>query len=191
MSLKRLPALVCTIFLLFVLLVACNEKNSESSYKGNWSYSHEPKKPALVVKNSGKAKLDGKNFTYTEKDGSLRLESKTGDLAYAKFKNNDKNHIFLFKHTIYTGSNNDGLIGKWTSGKWSFEFTELGTFLEDGYFPGHYSVDEENSTLVLIYNDQFENTIIPYELKDNKLILDYPWEMVKTINQVSKFHKKA
>ena len=54
MSFKKLPAIVCTMLLLFVLLVACNEKNSESSYKGNWSYSHEPKKPALVVKNSGK-----------------------------------------------------------------------------------------------------------------------------------------
>ena len=183
MSIKKLPVLVFTMLLIFVLLAACSGKNSESSYEGNWSYSHEPKEPALVVKNSGKAKLDGKNFTYTEENGILRLENKAGDLAFAKFKNDgDKRHIFLYKHTIYTGANNDGLIGKWTSGKWSFEFTAEGTFLEDGYFPGYYSVDEENSALILIYNDQFDNTIIPYEIKGNKLILDYPWEMVKMIN---------
>lgn len=183
MSFKKLPAIVCTMLLVFVLSVACSSENSDSSYKGNWSYSYEPKEPALVVKNSGKAKLDGKNFTYTEKNGILKLENKAGDLAFAKFKNDDKKHIFLYKHTTYTGANNDGLIGKWTSGKWSFEFTADGTFLEDGYFPGYYTVDEENSTIALIYNDQFENTIVPYELKDNKLILDYPWEMVKKNNQ--------
>ena len=180
MSFKKLPALVCTMLLLIVLLAACNGKNSDSSYKGNWSYSYEPKEPALLVKNGGKAKLDGKTFTYTEEEGILRLENKAGDLAYAKFKNDDKKHIFLYKHTIYTGTKNDGLIGKWTSGKWSFEFTSGGTFIEDGYFPGYYSVDEKNSAIILIYNDQFENTIVPYELKGNKLILDYPWEMVKT-----------
>ena len=182
MSFKKLPALVCTILMMFVLLAACSKENSESSYKGNWSYSYEPKKSALLVKNGGKAKLDGKKFTYTEKDGILRLENKAGDLAFAKFKNDDKRHIFLFKHTIYTGANNNGLIGKWTSGKWSFEFSAEGTFLEDGYFPGYYSVDEGNSSIVLIYNDQFENTNVPYELEGNKLILDYPWEMVKMIN---------
>jgi len=182
MSLKKLPALVCTMLLLLVLLVACNGNNSESSYKGNWSYSYEPKEPALLVKNGGKAKLDGKTFKYTEENGILKLENKAGDLAFAKFKNDDKKHIFLFKHTIYTATKNDGIIGKWKSGKWSFEFTAEGTFLEDGYFPGYYSIDEEKSVIVLIYNDQFDNTIVPYELKDNKLILDYPWEMRKMIN---------
>lgn len=183
MSLKKLPVLACTMLLLFVLLAACSGENSESSYKGDWSYTYEKKEPALLVKNGGKAKLDGKKFTYTEENGILKLENKDGDLAFAKFKNDgDKRHIFLYKHTIYTGDNNDGLIGKWKSGKWSFEFTADGTFLEDGYFPGYYSVDEVNSAIVLIYNDQFENTIVPYELKGNKLILDYPWEMVKKIN---------
>ena len=183
MSLKKLPALVCTMLLVFVLLAACSGESSESSFQGNWAYSYEPKELALLVKNGGKAKLDGKTFTYTEENGILRLENKAGDLAFAKFKNDDKKHIFLFKHTIYTGANNDGLIGKWTSGKWSFEFTAEGTFLEDGIFPGYYSVDEENSTIFLIYNDQFDNTIVPFELKGNKLTLDYPWEMVKKINQ--------
>ena len=182
MSLKKLPALVCTMLLVFVLLAACSGESSESSFQGNWAYSYEPKELALLVKNGGKAKLDGKTFTYTEENGILRLENKAGDLAFAKFKNDDKKHIFLFKHTIYTGANNDGLIGKWTSGKWSFEFTAEGTFLEDGIFPGYYSVDEENSTIFLIYNDQFENTIVPYELKGNKLTLEYPWEMVRRYN---------
>ena len=86
MSLRKLPALACTIVLLFVLPVACSKENSTSPYKGNWAYSHEPKEPAMIIKNAGKAKLDGKNFTYTEKEGILRLENKAGDLAYAKFK---------------------------------------------------------------------------------------------------------
>ena len=46
----------------------------------------------------------------------------------------------------------DGLVGLWKSKeKWSFEFTSEGTFKEDEYFPGHYSVDEGNKTFSLAY----------------------------------------
>ena len=119
MSLRKLPALACTIVLLFVLPVACSKENSTSPYKGNWAYSHEPKEPAMTIKNGGKAKLDGKNFTYTEKEGILRLENKAGDLAYAKFKTDDKKHIFLltFALVIMVSScdktqSSEGLTGK-------------------------------------------------------------------------------
>jgi hypothetical protein len=58
-------------------------------------------------------------------------------------------------------------------------FTDKGTFLEDGYFPGYYTVDEANSTLKLVYNDQFEDTICYFRLEGDKLYIEYPWPMVK------------
>ena len=70
--------------------------------------------------------------------------------------------MYLFQNTTYTFDGEgvpDGLVGQWTCHpkNWKFEFTDSGTFLEDGYFPGNYVIDEKSKTLKLIYNDQWSN----------------------------------
>ena len=64
--------------------------------------------------------------------------------------------------------------------KYSYEFTEKGTFYEDQNFPGHYQVDESDHSIKLMYNDQFEDTYLYYSLDGDVLTIEYPWSMVPT-----------
>jgi hypothetical protein len=169
-----------------ILLSGCGGSAAAGAYTGpylgKWAYNHDKEKTALVIDDEGKAKLDGKKYTCTETEDSMILQNEEGDSVKIVFKSNegDQNEILVYKPTRYKReSGTEGIIGSWTCDKWSFQFTESGTFLEDGYFPGYYAVDEEDSVIVLIYNDMFENTVIPYTLDGDELCLDYPWDMVR------------
>lgn len=167
----------------FILISGCGSSVSAGTavgaYAGKWAYNHDVEKTALVINDEGTAKLDGKKYTCTAEDDMVILQNDKGESVKVVFKD-DEDDILVYKPTLYTRENGtEGIAGRWICDKWSFEFTEAGTFLEDGYFPGYYAVNEEESVIVLIYNDMFENTIIPYSLTEEGLCLDYPWEMVR------------
>ena len=153
------------------------------SLMGNWAYIHDTENPVLAFSINRNAIFEGKLYTYDCDGDFINLTDENGNVKKMRFVL-DKDGMYLFKSTTYefTGEGKpDGLIGVWECKEqnWSFEFTKMGTFREDAYFPGYYTVDEAASTFKLIYNDHFEDTTCYYQLDGNKLTIEYPWRMVK------------
>ncbi len=185
-----------TIFLVIVLILlamtACGKNNtalSEEAQKicGSWAYNHDKETAIAVFREDGTAQYEGKDYSF-ECDGQfIQLKDKKGDTIQLRYAFNDEG-IYLYSNNTYTFSGEgepDGLVGEWSCAekKWSYSFTEQGTFMEDGFFPGYYTVDDKNSTFKLVYNDQFEDTVCYFQLEGNKLSIEYPWRMVKMSNK--------
>ena len=172
--------LIATILLVSVLLCGCGASANVKSIAGEWGYIHEPEKAALIIKDNGKTILDDVAYTADADDTYITLKASDGTEEKLRYVL-DKDGMLLYKNTVYQfdGDNPSSLVGTWKHDKWSFEFTEDGTFYEDGYFPGYYVVDESNNTIKLVYNDHFEDAVIYYEIEGNELRLEYPWRMVK------------
>ena len=182
MRLKKTMAAGCFALAVMLLLSGCSGKKSDNPYTGKWAYNHDTTKTALKIEQNGKAELDGQKYTYTSSEEGLVLKNDDGDKVRVVFKNgkDDENGIFVYKPMFFTPAGEcDGLIGVWNCGRNSFEFTSDGTFREDGYFPGYYTVDADAGVIKLVYNDMFEDTYIPYSLTDKGLQLEYPWEMIR------------
>lgn len=169
---------------MILLLAGCGGSAALSpqaqALQGKWAYIHDEKTPILWLKGSGTAVLHDKKYTYNCDDEFITLTSggETTALRY-QWAGDD---FYLYEQTVYTcEETHDGLVGRWVSEKdhWSFEFTEQGTFNEDGYFPGHYTVNETEGTFKLMYNDPFEDTTCYYQINGNELLVEYPWHMVK------------
>ncbi len=179
------------IFVLLVLsLTACgnNGENSLSAQArnvcGSWAYIHDRETPVAVFHENGSAEYDDVRYSFECEDGFILLTDKKGNTTKVRYELDDDG-MLLYRSTKYSYSGDtkpDGLIGQWTCPEtsWTFEFTGAGTFLEDGYFPGLYTLDEQNKTFTLIYNDQFEDTVCYYSLEGDMLCIEYPWRMVKT-----------
>ena len=181
---KRIIALIIASFLL--ILTGCGAELSPEAreLRGRWAYNHDEETPILTLRGNGKAVYHGKNYTYTCDAEYIRLTSGDGEETSLRYYT-DNGELFLYEHSVYTyksAGEPKGLVGEWycEDSKWSFEFTDNGTFMEDGYFPGYYSVDEAGGTFKLVYNDQFQDTVCYYRLDGNTLYLEYPWCMVKT-----------
>ena len=51
--------------------------------------------------------------------------------------------------------------------------------MEDGYFPGTYTVDEESGSFRLHYaGGQLDDTVCYFTLDGDALTVEYPWRMV-------------
>lgn len=178
----KIMVLLC---LVLVMLAGCGEKNAITGIPvGKWGYIHEPETPALVLKANGDAELDNVKYTYTLDADKIVLTAKDGTVTEMKYTAEGNDEMYIYKTARYNyweEGTADSIIGLWNheSSAMSFEFTEDGTFQEDGYFPGYYTEDKENHTIKLVYNDHFEDTTLYYSIEDNKLILQYPWKMVR------------
>lgn len=172
--------LLLSVLLIVFVLCGCGKNANVGPIAGEWAYIHDTQTAAFVVKNDGKAILDKVSYTAAADDTYITLKDSDGNEEKLKYVL-DKDGMLLYKNTTYTfsGDTPSGIIGTWTHDKWSFEFTEEGTFIEDGYFPGYYVVDEADKSIKLIYNDHFEDTTVYYEMNGNELLLQYPWRMVK------------
>lgn len=173
---------------LLVLLAGCGSAELAPEAKdiqGEWAYIHSDDVASLVLKPNGKAVFENENYTYNCEDGRLILTDSHGDqLSMRYFLEDGK--LILYKQTTYTCSSptgSNGVVGLWEAPKdhWSFEFTADGTFREDGYFPGFYTVNETDGTIKLVYNDKFEDTVIYYSISGNELTVEYPWPMVPVV----------
>jgi len=178
---KNLCRYISLIFILSVtlsILIGC----SKGPYDGEWSYIHDDKTVALVLSGK-KAEVDGIKCSVNTKGDVLELTGSDGS-HYEVSASDTKDRITLYKFTTYEYKGEgepDGLIGVWESKeKWSFEFTKDGTFKEDGYFPGYFTENRDEKTIKLVYNDHFVDTVCKYSVEGNKLIVEYPWPMVKT-----------
>lgn len=173
---------------LLVLLAGCGsvELSPEAEeLQGEWAYVHTKDFASLVLKPNGKAVFENDDYTYDCKDGRLILTDSHGDQLSMRYALEDGG-LVIYKQSTYTYSSltePDGVVGLWgdEDDNWSFEFTEDGTFREDGYFPGYYTVNEDEGTIKLVYNDQFEDTVIYYSIDGYEMTVEYPWPMVPVV----------
>ena len=181
---RNLKKAVCSLALVAAMLTAsgCGNKIN-GPFIGNWAYVHDTAATILSLEKDGDAKYQGNEYTYTADDEYFYLKSDKEEIKLRYKMNGDKLYIYQTTQYEYSGEGSpDGIIGYWVCGpkKWSFEFTDQGTFKEDSYFPGYYTIDENEKTVKLVYNDHFEDTVFYYSIDGNTLTIEYPWETVPT-----------
>ena len=160
---KKLIALITILAMTAALFAGCKD-NGSSALKGKWAYIHEPETVVLNIKGTT-AEYEGKKYNYSESGEFFTLTRENEELKF-RFKL-DKDGFYLYKTTTYTYDGEgtpDSIIGVWTDDqeRWAFEFTDKGTFKEDGIFPGHYMLNDDG-TFKLAYEDPFEDTICSLE----------------------------
>ena len=179
-----------------ILLVACKDNETEKDnkpIKEQWAYMEDEGTPCLKFYEDGSAAFK------TERDGAaakltqyskyeltedfLKLTAEDGTATEMRYYDSDTGKRYLYqKITLdyYSGDDSSTLIGAWASDNdWSFQFSDKGTFLEDGLWAGYFFVRDDGS-IRLVYDNQVYDTItIYYELKGGQLIIDYPFGMVK------------
>lgn len=174
---SKFISLACMICVIASCLVGCGK----TLYDGEWAYIHDDKTLALKI-NGKTAEVDGVKCSVVAEGDVLKLNAKDGSV-FEVGPADGNGDLTLYKFTTYEYEGDgtpDSIVGNWKSKeKWSFEFTADGTFNEDGYFPGHYSLDESNKTFSLMYNDHFIDTVCGYSIEGNELTIKYPWPMVK------------
>ncbi|MCR5421412.1 MAG: hypothetical protein K6E98_10410 [Lachnospiraceae bacterium] len=154
-----------------------------------WAYVHEPETAVLSFKSNGKAIYKDKEYQYTKDDSYIHLKGKGDiedqDLRYIV----DGDKMILYESSTYQrkdGSSEDGVFGVWVQDNgWEFQFTKDGKFSEENIFYGHYSLDKNNRTIKLMYDEPLEDAILYYELNGNELTIEYPWPMTKAVEEDS------
>lgn len=186
---KFLP-IFFAIVLILLLMTACgkNENDTANSNEtleicGSWAYIHDKETAIAVFREDGIAQYEGKDYSFECDSQFIKLKDTDGETIQLRYVLDDEGMYLYSKNTYtFTGEGEpDDLVGEWSCAEknWSYSFTEAGTFMEDGYFSGYYTVDDEKSTFKLVYNDQFEDTVCYFQLKENKLYIEYPWRMVR------------
>jgi len=181
-TISRCVSLICVLILMTALMTGCSASTS-SPYDGEWAYIHDDATVAVAVKGN-KANVDGIQCESTMEGDLLKLKAEDGTIFEIGPSDKD-GQIILYKFTKYEyqgEGNPDGLIGDWKSAEnWEFEFTDDGTFKEDGYFPGYFTDNKEAGTFTLVYNDHFVDTECKYSIDGNVLTVEYPWPLVKPV----------
>ena len=171
----RTSALCLTMILVFGILAGCGNKTE------SWAYNHEPEKEIISFWDNGKAVYKDVKYTYTKDDTFINL-TKNGETISLRYEDT-KDGMLLYETSIYTADGaHDGILGTWRQEEnhWSYKFTEDGMFNEDGFFGGHFAVDENAGTIKLMYEDPLQDTILYYTLEGDNLTVAYPWGMVPT-----------
>ena len=165
-----------------VFLAACILAISGCGSKTErWAYNHETDKEILSLDGRGRAVYKGEKYGYTQDDSFINLtdsEGKVTSLRY--FKEGDQLTLYESSTYKYDGDGTPkGIVGAWSqSNNWTFQFNEDGKFCEDNIFYGYYSVDEEASTIKLMYDEPLQDAILYYSLNGSELTIDYPWTLV-------------
>jgi len=175
----RTLAALLLLAVITMQLTACS-KAEPTILEGKWGYIHDPSTVILGV-DGDRLTYGGKRYSFTMDQDFLYLKRGSEELRLRYLISG--NHTYLYQTTNYDLAavpSTDGLVGKWENkeNKWSFEFTEKGEFLEDGFFPGTYSVSD-HGTFKLMYTDHFEDTECYYSIDGSILTVEYPWEIVK------------
>lgn len=176
MKLNNIRLLTAVSLLSMLVLGGCGHKSED------WAYAHDPSTEVLELSDNGKAEYKGDSYSYTRDDNFIKLTGKSGENISLRYEMEQDNMI-LYEKSTYSLSGDkaaEGIVGLWTQDNgWSFQFTEDGRFSEEDIFFGRYSVDEGNSCIRLMYDDPIEDAFLYYSLDGDKLIVDYPWPMVR------------
>lgn len=194
MKKNRLITLTCLMICLMIMTCACQKKTSDTESKEDakagesWAYVHEPETEILFLGTDGKATFKGKEYEYSKDDEFITLTDAQNQILKMHYEMK-KDQLILYEITLYhyagSGERN-GIEGIWKGGeedRLSYEFTAMGTFMEDGYFPGHYEVNDEDGTIKLMYNDHFMDCYLYFTLDGDNLTIEYPWPMEETKKQ--------
>ena len=177
--------LLC-VLLVLLLLAGCAKpaalSPAEQALVGEWAYDHDSKTAVLVLKQDGSAKYDGAKYDRFAYDGERLTLTASDGTAQTIRCTHDGEGLLFYRSTVYEReSGSDGLPGVWhdSADNWTFEFTNTGGFMEDGYFPGTYTVDEDAGSFRLHYaGGQLDDTVCYYTLDGDTLTVEYPWRMV-------------
>ncbi len=165
-----------TIILMMTFLAGCGTVTER------WAYNHEPEKEILALSDNGKAVYKEQKYTYTKDDEYIHLKSSSGedlDLRYVV----DKDELIVYEASTYTlsgeGSDDNEVVGNWVQDNgWVFVFTPEGVFGEDNVFSGHYSVNEDEHSIKLMYEEPLQDAILYYQRTGDELTIEYPWRLV-------------
>lgn len=181
MRVKKSLVLLLTFSIMVAVFTGCSK--SDSPLTGEWAYLHDKETAAFTVTSKGKAVLDGTEYDCKYDDSFITLSASDSNTKKLRYILTDEG-LILYKSTDYTYSG-DGtpadVVGHWedTKDSWSYDFTSDGAFVEDGFFSGKYTVNTSEGTIVLDYNEDFDDTTIYYTLSGNTITIEYPWKMVK------------
>jgi hypothetical protein len=171
------------LYLLPVILLSILTITGCGGEGESWAYDHDPTVEILNLGGNGKAVFKGEKFSrYTKDDDTITLSGKDGELTIRYEM--DKDNMILYEESTYNreeGDASEGIVGKWTQDNgWLYVFDESGEFNEDGYFTGHYRVNEADSSIKLMYSDPIPDATLYYSLDGDKLTIAYPWTLVRT-----------
>lgn len=181
---KKYLSVILLVAMVLSSLTGCGNNQYEAgSVLGKWAYVHEPGETAFVLSEDGKATLDGEKYTYTMDDECIYLKDKNQNEKVLRYVM-DEEEMLLYLPYIYTFTSEGDpseLVGIWENleNNWFFEFTDKGTFNEDGYSQGYYISYPEEGIIYLFYNDQYPDTTLFYSINGNEMYLEYPWPMVR------------
>ncbi len=168
--------IVATIVFMVQVLTGCGSKAEK------WAYNHDPDKAVIAFYDNGKSVYKGNSYTFTRDGQYINLTDIFGKEQKLRYTMENGNMLLYEKSTYkYDGEKaGDGITGVWKQDNgWSYQFTEDGRFSEENIFFGHYSLDEENKCIKLMYDDPLEDTYLYYTLEGDELTIDYPWPMVR------------
>lgn len=202
---NRKAAILCLLFALILCLAAgCEDKNKDDgktdekideNIAERWAVAGENDTAVMTFYKDGTAVFYGTKYKSYAVEGSfLRFTSEDGTVTSVRYYDEQdeqgKSSRFVYRSSEYKRavetlstlvSDDDPLVGVWKNGGLSFQFSNKGTFMEDGVLPGHYKVvqvgDENN--IVLSYDGHLPDTVLFYKLDGDTLTVDYPWALVK------------
>ena len=155
-----------------------------------WAYDYEPEVEILSLGKTGRARYQGESYRYQKDDRYLVFTGNGGKTFRRRYEmgtgKDGEEVMFLYEPSVYSYAGEeapDGLVGLWqTENGWSFQFNGNGTFIEDTYFVGYYSVEQDEGRIKLVYDSEFRfnDTYIYFQLDGDRMTLEYPWRLLKT-----------
>ena len=183
MNARRFTALLIALLMLAVPLSACGSSLSpqEQELVGRWAFNHDPETPVIEFRSDGTATYEAHDYRFSADGDFLVLTDGTGPELRLRCRPNEDGLLLYLSTEYLCQETPDGLVGLWlcAPNNWSFEFSASGAFLEDQSFLGTYDVDEQNSSFTLHYLEDFADTVCYYQLDGDRLLVDYPWQLVK------------
>ncbi|MBR5420401.1 MAG: hypothetical protein IK115_04565 [Lachnospiraceae bacterium] len=172
---------IIAVFLLMTLILttACADKAER------WAYNHEPETEILSLnEGNGTALYKGVKYKYEKTPDRINLKDDKGETLSLRYVA-EGDGMILYEASTYIrdgeGSQGpDSIVGDWKQENgWIFRFTAEGGFSEEDMFYGHYSLNEEQHSIKLMYDDPLEDAILYYTLDGDRLTIEYPWPLVR------------
>ena len=187
----KTKSIVCFV-LIFLALTVCTigckksdiqQNDYEKQLLGEWAYVHDTEETVAEFNADGSAKFEGKKYRYTGDDRFIELTDAKEETKKLRYQF-EEDGMYVYIQSTYTRQPEipgDTIVGLWKCEEkgWTFEFSDKGTFMEEGALTGYYTVDEEAGTIRLIYGEALEDTVFYYSLDGDELYVEYPWLMLK------------
>ena len=193
---KMIKKTVLTLLLIsvFSLLCSCSKATTVES----WAYNFDKTTEILRLNSDGTASYilkvyeDGKQVkktqeykSYNKDDSFITLKDKNDGELKLRYIKTDAG-INLYEKTEYepvVRRDGNAIAGVWVdknNSDYFYEFTEDGAFMEDGYFTGKYTLDEDAGIINFTYDADQSKAVLYYSISGDSLTVEYPWPMVPT-----------